>query len=39
MFLSHRSPVTVYTVEGAFTLELEGPAPVILMTGHAYVVR
>lgn len=39
VFHSHRSPVTVYVVEGAFALELEGPAPVLLTTGQAYVVR
>jgi quercetin dioxygenase-like cupin family protein len=29
--------VTVYVVEGAFTLELEGQAPVVVKAGEAYV--
>ena len=36
-FHSHRFPVTVYVLEGAFTLELEGHAPVIVKAGHAMV--
>jgi quercetin dioxygenase-like cupin family protein len=37
VFHTHRSPVTVYVVEGAFTLELEGQAPVTVRAGEAYV--
>jgi quercetin dioxygenase-like cupin family protein len=37
VFHTHRSPVTVYVLEGAFTLELEGRAPVTLSAGQAYV--
>jgi len=36
-FHTHRSPVTVYVLEGTFTLELEGRAPVTVKTGEAYV--
>ncbi len=32
---THRFPVTVYIVEGAFTLEMEGRAPVIVKAGEA----
>lgn len=34
---SHRFPVTVYILEGAFTLELKGQAPVVIKAGEAYV--
>jgi len=37
VFHSHRFPVTVYVLEGAFTLDLEGQAPVIVKAGEAYV--
>ena len=37
VFHTHRSPVTVYIVEGAFTLELEGRAPVVVKAGEAFV--
>lgn len=37
VFHTHRSPVTVYIVEGAFTLELEGRAPVTIKAGEAYI--
>jgi quercetin dioxygenase-like cupin family protein len=37
VFHSHRFPVTVYILEGAFTLELEGRAPVVVKAGEAYV--
>jgi quercetin dioxygenase-like cupin family protein len=37
VFHTHRSPVTVYVLEGAFTLELEGRAPVTVSAGQAYV--
>jgi quercetin dioxygenase-like cupin family protein len=32
---THRFPVTVYVIEGAFTLEVEGRAPVIVKAGEA----
>lgn len=34
---THRSPVTVYVLEGNFTLELEGRPPVVVGAGQAYV--
>ena len=34
---THRSPVTVYILEGAFTLELEGREPVVVKAGQAFV--
>ena len=37
VFHTHRSPVTVYIMEGAFTLELEGRAPVVVKAGEAFV--
>jgi quercetin dioxygenase-like cupin family protein len=37
VFHTHRSPVTVYVLEGRFTLELEGRAPVVVGPGQAYV--
>ncbi len=37
VFHTHRSPVTVYVLEGQFTLELEGRAPVSVSAGQAYV--
>ena len=37
VFHTHRSPVTVYVLEGRFTLDLEGRAPVTLGAGQAYV--
>jgi quercetin dioxygenase-like cupin family protein len=37
VFHTHRSPVTVYILEGAFTLELEGRAPVTVKAGEAFV--
>ena len=37
VFHSHRSPVTVYVLEGQFTLELEGQAAVIVKAGQAFV--
>jgi quercetin dioxygenase-like cupin family protein len=36
-FHTHRFPVTVYILEGAFTLEMEGRAPVTLKAGQAMV--
>jgi quercetin dioxygenase-like cupin family protein len=37
VFHTHRFPVTVYVLEGAFTLEMEGRAPVKLTAGEAMV--
>src|SRR5688572_13656075 len=37
VFHTHRSPVTVYVLEGKFTLELEGRPPVVVSAGQAYV--
>jgi len=37
VFHTHRSPVTVYVLEGQFTLELEGRPPVVIGPGKAYV--
>ncbi|HEY2927205.1 cupin domain-containing protein [Piscinibacter sp.] len=34
---THRSPVTVYVLEGAFTLELEGRDPITVNAGQALV--
>ena len=34
---THRFPVTLYILEGAFTLELEGRAPVTIKAGEAMV--
>jgi quercetin dioxygenase-like cupin family protein len=36
-FHSHRFPVTVYMLEGAFTLEMEGKPPVVIKAGQAMV--
>ena len=36
-FHTHRFPVTVYILEGEFTLEMEGRAPVTVKAGHAMV--
>jgi quercetin dioxygenase-like cupin family protein len=35
VFHTHRFPVTVYILEGAFTLELEGREPVTVKAGQA----
>jgi len=37
VFHTHRFPVTVFILEGAFTLELEGRAPVVVKAGQALV--
>ena len=37
VFHTHRFPVTVYVLEGTFTLELEGREPVTLTAGKAMV--
>jgi quercetin dioxygenase-like cupin family protein len=34
---THPFPVTVYVLEGAFTLELEGRAPIVVKAGEALV--
>lgn len=36
-FHTHRFPVTVYVLEGTFTLELEGRGTVTVKAGHAMV--
>jgi len=36
-FHTHRFPVTVYVVEGTFTLDLEGRPPMIAKAGEAIV--
>ena len=38
MFHTHRFPVTVYVLEGAFTLEIEGREPITVKTGQAIVM-
>jgi len=38
VFHSHRFPVTVYILEGAFTLDLEGEkAPIVIKAGESFV--
>ncbi len=37
VFHTHRFPVIVYVLEGAFTLELEGRAPIMVKAGEAMV--
>jgi quercetin dioxygenase-like cupin family protein len=37
LFHTHRFPVTVYILEGAFTLEVEGRPPVTVKAGQAMV--
>ena len=37
VFHTHRFPVTVFILEGTFTLELDGRPPVALKAGQAYV--
>lgn len=37
VFHTHRFPVTVYVLEGTFTLELEGRAPLTVKAGEALV--
>ena len=37
VFHTHRFPVTVYMLEGAFTLEMEGRPPVTIKAGQAMV--
>jgi quercetin dioxygenase-like cupin family protein len=38
MFHTHRFPVTVYVMEGAFTLEMEGREPVTVKADRAIVM-
>ena len=38
MFHTHPFPVTVYVLEGAFTLEMEGREPVTVKVGQARVM-
>ena len=38
MFHTHRFPVTVYVLEGAFTLEMEGRDPVTVKAGQAMIM-
>jgi len=38
MFHTHRFPVTVYVLEGAFTLEMVGREPVTVKAGQAMVM-
>ena len=37
VFHTHRFPVIVYVLDGAFTLELEGRAPITVKAGEAMV--
>ncbi len=37
VFHTHRHPVTVYMLEGAFTLEMEGREPVTVRAGQSMV--
>lgn len=37
VFHTHRFPVTVYVLEGAFTLEMEGRPPVTVSAGQSFV--
>lgn len=37
VYHTHRFPVTVYVLEGTFTLELDGRAPIIVKAGEALV--
>ncbi len=37
VFHTHRFPVTVYILQGEFTLELEGRSPITIKAGQAFV--
>jgi len=37
VYHTHRHPVSVYVIEGIFTLELEGREPVVVKAGEAFV--
>ena len=38
MFHTHRFPVTVYVLEGTFTLEMEGREPLMVKAGKATIM-
>jgi quercetin dioxygenase-like cupin family protein len=38
LFHTHRFPVTVYVLEGAFTLEMEGREPVTVKAGQGMIM-
>ena len=38
LFHTHRFPVTIYVLEGAFTLEMEGQEPVTVKAGEPMVM-
>ena len=38
LFHTHRFPVTVYVLEGAFTMEMEGREPVTVKVGQAMMM-
>ena len=38
LFHTHRHPVTVYVLEGAFTMEMEGREPVTVKAGQAMMM-
>ena len=38
LFHTHRFPVTVYVLEGAFTLDMEGREPVTVKAGQAMIM-
>src|SRR5215510_7144800 len=38
LFHTHRFPVTIYVLEGAFTLEMEGRMPVTVRSGEPMVM-
>jgi quercetin dioxygenase-like cupin family protein len=38
LFHTHRFPVTVYVLEGAFTLEMQGRQPVTVKSGQAMMM-
>lgn len=37
VYHTHRHPVTVYVLEGVFTLELEGRTPIVVKAGEALI--
>jgi quercetin dioxygenase-like cupin family protein len=37
VFHTHRSPVTIYVLEGAFTLEMKGHQPMTVKAGEAMI--
>ena len=39
LFHTHRFPVTVYVLEGAFTLEMEGRQPATVRAGQSMMMR